>query len=56
MKKIATIASFIAAADMATMSAHTVFAQDSLLDRGKDLLNNSGTSGGYRGAQRRQRQ
>ena len=35
---------------MATMSAHTVFAQDSLLDRGKDLLNNSGSTSGATGA------
>ena len=50
MKKTITIASFIAAAAMATMSAHTAFAQESLLDRGKDLLNNSGTTGGTAGA------
>ena len=35
---------------MATMSAQTAFAQESLLDRGKDLLNNSGTTGGATGA------
>jgi len=34
---------------MATMSAHTAFAQENLLDRGKDLLNNSGTTGGATG-------
>jgi hypothetical protein len=50
VKKITTIASFIGAAAMATMSAQTAFAQESLLDRGKDLLNNSGTSGGTTGA------
>ena len=50
MKKFTTIASFIAAAAMAMISAHTAFAQESLLDRGKDLLNNSGTSGGATGA------
>ena len=49
MKKFTTIASFIAAAAMATMLAHTAFAQESLLDRGKDLLNNSGTSSGATG-------
>jgi len=35
---------------MTTMSVHTALAQESLLDRGKDLLNNSGTSGGATGA------
>ena len=50
MKMTTTIASFIAAAAMATMSAHPAFAQADLLDRGKDLLNHSGTSGGATGA------
>ena len=50
MIKITTMASLIAVAAMATMSAQTAFAQGGLLDRGKDLLNNSGNSGGTQGA------
>ena len=45
MKKLTTIASFIAAATLAMMSAPASFAQGSLLDRGKDLINNPGASG-----------
>ena len=45
-----TIASLIAAAAIATMSAQAAFAQGGLLDRGKDLLNNPGSSGGTTGA------
>ena len=50
MEKIATIASLIAAAAMATMLTQTAFAQGSLLEQGKDLLNNSGSTGGATGA------
>ena len=35
---------------MTTMSANTTFAQGSLLDRGKDLMNNPGSSGAAAGA------
>ena len=50
MTRITTIASFIAAAAIATLSTQAAFAQGSLLDRGKDLMNNSGTTGGAAGA------
>lgn len=50
MEKITTIASLIAAAAMATMLTQTAFAQGSLLEQGKDLLNNSGSTGGATGA------
>jgi hypothetical protein len=50
VKKIATIASFIAVATAATLTAQAAFAQGGLLERGKDLLNNSGNSSGTQGA------
>ena len=50
MKKTTVIAPLIAVAVIATMSAPTSFAQESLLDRGKDLLNSQGQSGSAAGA------
>ena len=50
MKMTTTIASFIAAAAIATMSAQAAYAQGGLLDRGKDMMNNPGNSGGTAGA------
>jgi hypothetical protein len=50
VKKTTRLASFIVAAAMTTMFAQAAFAQADLLDRGKDLLNNSGSSGGATGA------
>lgn len=50
MTKTTTIASFIAAAAISAMTAQASFAQGSVLERGKDLLNNPGSSGGAAGA------
>ena len=50
MNKITTIASVIAAAVIATFTAQPSFAQGSAMERGKDILNNPGGSGGAAGA------
>src|SRR3954469_7275185 len=47
--KFTVFALSVAAAAMATMPAQSTFAQGTLLERGKDYLNNPGNSGGTGG-------